>query len=52
MRNPAARPVEKLTDDVLFERFFEYATGEELAAEERDVLHELLAERERSLRGE
>ncbi len=49
---PGPTSVEKLTDEVLFERFFEYATGEQLAAEEHAVLLELLAERERSMRGE
>ncbi len=38
--------VETLSDEELFERFFEYATGEELSDAERAGLHELLAQRE------
>ena len=34
--------VERLTDDVLYERFFGYVTGEDMAVEQRATLHELL----------
>lgn len=37
--------VDRLTDDVLFERFFGYVTGEDLAGDQRAVLHELLMEK-------
>jgi len=44
---PAAAQVEKLSDEELFERFFAYTTGGEMAPEQRDLLHELLGERKR-----
>lgn len=42
--------IEKLSDEDLFERFFEFSTGEPLAGEQRAVLHELLVERNRGER--
>jgi len=44
---PASRQVESLTDEEIFERFFEYSTGEKLADDMRKALHSLLAERTR-----
>lgn len=41
----ASAHVERLTDEELFERFFEYATGTELTDVEREGLHGLLSER-------
>ncbi len=42
-----ARHVETLSDEQLFENFFEYSTGDALSESERAVLHELIAERDR-----
>jgi len=39
-------PIEKLTDEDLYELFFKTVTNEDLAPEQRSALHELLIERE------
>jgi exonuclease SbcD len=41
---PAAQHVERLSDDEMFERFFAFVTGQQMEADERTLLHELLGE--------
>lgn len=41
---PETRVLEKMSDEELFERFFSYVTGSELADDQRTALHELLTE--------